>query len=115
MGRSTKASSRGGNESEVFVTLGCGRFYNMTNRASESPHCWSLASAAYQQAFQPKSATHKYDNQALVITGESGAGKTFTTKQVLDYLAWVGSNKGQDKRLSSLTDKMLTTTPILEG
>lgn len=91
------------------------RFYNMTNRASESPHPWSLASACFQTAFQPHNAVHVNDNQAMIITGESGAGKTFTTKQILDYLAWVGSDKGANPDLAALTDKMLTTTPILEG
>ncbi len=48
-------------------------------------------------------------------TDTTQAGKTFTTKQILDYLAWVGSGKGQDVELAKLTDKMLSTTPILEG
>ena len=49
------------------------RFADMTDRSKESPHVWALASHCYQQAFAPISpGTHDKENQALIITGESG-------------------------------------------
>ena len=81
------------------------------------PHPWSLASHCYKQVFQ--GAT----DQSIVITGESGAGKTYTTKLVLDFLAEVGKDPeaggpvegAPGMRHEKITDLMLSATPILEG
>ena len=53
--------------------------------------------------------------QAIVITGESGAGKSYQTKLMLDFLAYVGRDPNADPDAETITDQMLATTPILEG
>lgn len=85
------------------------KFRDQKSREDSMPHAWSLASHAYRQLFNDlnPAAGHKYHEQALIVTGESGAGKTWNTKVILDFLAYVGE--------SELTNKMLSTTPILEG
>merc|ERR1719481_818662 len=74
------------------------------------PHLWAIAETAYRNMLQ-----NTKDN-AMLITGESGAGKTENTKKVITYLAMVatGSGKKSEKKVS-LEDQIVATNPILES
>ena len=54
---------------------------------SNAPHIFGVASKAY------KALTGKRKNQCILISGESGAGKTESTKYVLQVLTAVGENR----------------------
>merc|ERR1712088_85389 len=75
------------------------------------PHLWAIAECAYRNML-----SNKKDN-AMLITGESGAGKTENTKKVISYLAMVagGSGKKKDAKKVSLEDQIVATNPILES
>ena len=90
-------------------------YRDQQTRSSEKPHPWSLASHCYKEVFEPRKGAGQND-QFIVLTGESGAGKTFTTMKILDYLASVGGGEGATgEQVEQIVDLMLSATPILEG
>merc|ERR1712212_924334 len=86
------------------------KIYLGKRRNEVPPHLWAIAETAYRNMLQ-----NKKDN-AMLITGESGAGKTENTKKVITYLAMVatGSGKKVEKKVS-LEDQIVATNPILES
>merc|ERR1712156_689090 len=86
------------------------KIYLGKRRNEVPPRLWAIAEGAYRNMLQ-----NKKDN-AMLITGESGAGKTENTKKVITYLAMVatGSGKKVEKKVS-LEDQIVATNPILES
>jgi len=86
-------------------------FYQGKKREQCPPHVFATAEFAYQCLCLDK------EDQAILITGESGAGKTENTKRVIQYLAYTaGESKsasaGSDR---SLDDRLLAANPLLEA
>ena len=73
------------------------------------PHLWAIAETAYRGMLL------NTKNQAMLITGESGAGKTENTKKVITYLAIVASSSKKSDKKVSLEDQIVATNPILES
>nr|BAA87057.1 unconventional myosin heavy chain [Chara corallina] len=72
-----------------------------------NPHVYSVADAAY------KAMMEEMKSQAILVSGESGAGKTETTKQIMQYLAFVGGRTVGDER--SVEQQVLQSNPLLEA
>merc|ERR1712113_192801 len=68
------------------------KIYLGKRRNEVPPHLWAIAETAYRNMLQ-----NKKDN-AMLITGESGAGKTENTKKVITYLAMVATGAGGAKK-----------------
>ena len=70
---------------------------------AREPHVYRVASAAYDDMIRHRK------NQAVIISGESGAGKTETTKIAMGFLASVGGGG------AGVESRVLQTNPILEA
>ena len=90
-------------EPELMAT--CKKF--QPGHPERPAHTFSMAEAAYQQMKKEKR------HQSLVVSGESGAGKTEVNKQCMNYLVWRAS--GADGAHGSLSTRILQSNPILEG
>ena len=81
------------------------------------PHCFQVASNAFEQMMENQL------DQAIVISGESGSGKTETTKFIMKFLAATtshdSSSNGEEKHnidmFNAVSRDLLMTNPILEA
>ncbi|KAF7665466.1 hypothetical protein LDENG_00142550 [Lucifuga dentata] len=84
-------------------------------RIEAPPHIFSISDNAYQFMLQDR------ENQSILITGESGAGKTVNTKRVIQYFATIavsGQKKTEQvagKMQGSLEDQIIAANPLLEA
>mmetsp|Transcript_29945 Transcript_29945/g.78528 ORF Transcript_29945/g.78528 Transcript_29945/m.78528 type:complete len:1114 (+) Transcript_29945:74-3415(+) len=70
------------------------------------PHLYAIANEAYYQMKEETS------DQCILISGESGAGKTEAAKQILQFLAACATDTGRSKMIR---DRLLQSNPILEA
>ena len=77
------------------------------------PHVYAMGEAAFKHVKRHKTPA------ALIMSGESGAGKTETTKHLMRYLAWRSDSTavkgGSGAQLDKLADAILSTNPLLES
>merc|ERR1711963_71983 len=73
------------------------------------PHIFAIAEGAYQ------GMVNSGCNQSILITGESGAGKTENTKKVISYFATICSSGKRKEGEPGLEDKIVQTNPVLEA
>merc|ERR1712193_14507 len=86
------------------------KMYLGKRRNEVPPHLWAITETAYRNMLT------NCKNQSMLITGESGAGKTENTKKVIAYLAQVAaSGKASATKKVSLEDQIVATNPILES
>merc|ERR1712141_367211 len=95
-----------------IYTATCVKLYLGKRRNEVPPHLWAITETAYRNMLT------NTKNQSMLITGESGAGKTENTQKVIAYLAAVAvppKKKGADDKKVSLEDQIVATNPILES
>uniref|UniRef100_A0AAQ6AIG6 Myosin, heavy chain 11b, smooth muscle n=1 Tax=Amphiprion ocellaris TaxID=80972 RepID=A0AAQ6AIG6_AMPOC len=82
--------------------------YKGKKRHEVPPHIYSITDNAYRNMMQDR------EDQSILCTGESGAGKTENTKKVIQYLAVVASSH-KGKKDGELEKQLLQANPILEA
>ena len=92
----------------------------ISHRLSKSPHAFHVANRAYNSMFVDKFRPEERENQAILVNGESGAGKTESTKHVLHFLAVISSRVAAQVDISSemnteIENQILASNPILES
>ncbi|XP_049817618.1 myosin heavy chain, non-muscle isoform X2 [Aethina tumida] len=89
--------------------------YKGIKRHEVPPHVFAITDTAYRSMLQER------EDQSILCTGESGAGKTENTKKVIQYLAYVAASKSpktagaQKDLIGGLEQQLLQANPILEA
>ncbi|CAJ1961119.1 unnamed protein product [Sphenostylis stenocarpa] len=72
-----------------------------------SPHVFAIADVAY------RAMVHEGKSNSILVSGESGAGKTETTKMLMRYLAFLGGRAVTEGR--TVEQQVLESNPVLEA
>ncbi|KAG5187977.1 myosin-like protein, partial [Tribonema minus] len=79
-----------------------------------APHVYALADKAYRNMTMP-TTEYNMRSQSILVSGESGAGKTETCKIIMKYVAVLGNASGEGARLGEIENQVLQSNPILEA
>ncbi|KAI9319339.1 P-loop containing nucleoside triphosphate hydrolase protein [Dichotomocladium elegans] len=90
--------------------------YSGRRRGDLEPHLFAIAEDAYRFMIRENS------NQTIIVSGESGAGKTVSAKYIMRYFATaddketVGKKaKGTSGAMTEVEEQILATNPIMEA
>lgn len=81
--------------------------YAGKSRIEMPPHVFSIAETSY------KNLSTRSINQCVIISGESGAGKTEASKRILQYLTTVSSSSSD--LIAEVKSRVMSTNPLLEA
>uniref|UniRef100_A0A8D2PMT3 Myosin IH n=1 Tax=Zosterops lateralis melanops TaxID=1220523 RepID=A0A8D2PMT3_ZOSLA len=82
------------------------KLYRGVNFFELPPHLYAIADNAYRVM------CNEYNNHFILISGESGAGKTEASKKILQYYAVTCPTTEQ---LQTVRDRLLLSNPVLEA
>uniref|UniRef100_A0A8C6YMD3 Uncharacterized protein n=1 Tax=Naja naja TaxID=35670 RepID=A0A8C6YMD3_NAJNA len=83
--------------------------YRGKKRQEAPPHIFSISDNAYQFMLTDR------ENQSILITGESGAGKTVNTKRVIQYFATIAVSSDKKKEEPAQQGKIQVRMTTLHG
>ncbi|XP_061524368.1 LOW QUALITY PROTEIN: unconventional myosin-Va [Phycodurus eques] len=79
--------------------------YSGQNMGDMDPHIFAVAEEAYKQMARDER------NQSIIVSGESGAGKTVSAKYTMRYFATVSGSASE----ANVEEKVLASNPIMES
>ncbi|XP_030063162.1 unconventional myosin-X [Microcaecilia unicolor] len=86
--------------------------YSRHHMGEISPHIFAVANECYRCLWK------RYDNQCILISGESGAGKTESTKLILKFLSAMSQHSlelSQKVKTACVEQAILESSPIMEA
>ncbi|KAL7314137.1 Myosin type-2 heavy chain 1 [Mucor circinelloides] len=90
--------------------------YSGKRRGELEPHLFAIAEEAYRCMIREQS------NQTIVVSGESGAGKTVSAKFIMRYFATADDQEASGKKkkksdgsMTEVEEQILATNPIMEA
>nr|XP_048310370.1 myosin-15 [Myodes glareolus] len=83
--------------------------YQRKRRSEAPPHIFAVADSALQDMLRSG------ENQSILFTGESGAGKTVNTKLTIQYFATMAAISETQKKLGISEDLIIQMNPVLEA
>ncbi|XP_062849386.1 unconventional myosin-Vc [Trichomycterus rosablanca] len=81
------------------------RAYSGQNMGELDPHIFAVSEEAYKQM------ARNNRNQSIIVSGESGAGKTVSARYAMRYFAMVSKSSSN----AQVEDKVLASNPITEA
>ncbi|CAH1252204.1 MYO5A [Branchiostoma lanceolatum] len=81
--------------------------YTGQDMGQMDPHIYAVAEEAFRQMQRDER------NQSIIVSGESGAGKTVSAKYAMRYFATVGGSS--DDMEASIEQRVLASNPIMEA
>ncbi|KAG7391477.1 hypothetical protein PHYBOEH_006667 [Phytophthora boehmeriae] len=87
------------------------QYLRASKRQDLPPHAYAVSVAAFRHMCDSGS------NQSILVSGESGAGKTETTKILMDNLATIAPvpTSGVNEQEDSITSRIIKVNPLLES
>ncbi|KAJ8311363.1 hypothetical protein KUTeg_010718 [Tegillarca granosa] len=79
--------------------------YSGQDMGAMDPHIFAVAEEAF------KKMSRFEENQSIIVSGESGAGKTVSAKYAMRYFAMVGGSQAE----TQVEQKVLASNPIMEA
>uniref|UniRef100_A0A670K2J4 Unconventional myosin-Va n=1 Tax=Podarcis muralis TaxID=64176 RepID=A0A670K2J4_PODMU len=79
--------------------------YSGQNMGDMDPHIFAVAEEAYKQMARDER------NQSIIVSGESGAGKTVSAKYAMRYFATVSGSASE----ANVEERVLASNPIMES
>ncbi|CAG00830.1 unnamed protein product, partial [Tetraodon nigroviridis] len=79
--------------------------YSGQNMGDMDPHIFAVAEEAFKQMARDER------NQSIIVSGESGAGKTVSAKYAMRYFATVSGSASE----ANIDEKVLASNPIMEA
>ena len=83
--------------------------YSTKRKEDLQPHIFAIADSAF------KHMKNYGDNQTIIVSGESGAGKTVSAKYIMRYYASVQDEASNTSEMSEIEHRILATNPIMEA
>ncbi|GBG23811.1 Myosin-1 [Hondaea fermentalgiana] len=85
------------------------KMYENGVRADLAPHIFAVAESAFRNMLLEE------EKQCIIISGESGAGKTEAAKQVMNYIAAVSGSGAGDRKVTEVKQIVVESNPALEA